>query len=170
MWQDATAWENACRLAQDGRFGENKMRVYVGQNDPFSLMYDAWKAGSRELPHMDPEEGRHKSDMILGSVLSNRKPPYGITGGLYDVLKASGGEFRNREGYDLLPASCVAVAALAQAVKDGTVKKDEYIMLNCTGGGTLGAMARGYVYKEPDLILSPDTPAEDVVQAVLKLF
>lgn len=179
------AWENACRLAEDGRFGQNNMRVYVAQNSPFSLMYDAWKAGSRALPEITPEEGRSKSEMILAKVLSNRKPPYSITGGLYDVLKESNGDFflasnndiiywlmqfRNREGYDLLPASCAAVSALAQAVKDGLVKKDDYIMLNCTGGGTLSAMSRGYVHKEPDLILSPDLPAEDIVNAVLKLF
>lgn len=179
------AWENACRLEEDGRFGENRMRVYVAQNSPFTLMYDAWKAGSRTLPEMTPEEGRNRSERILATVLSNRKPPYGISGGLYDVLKASNGDFftatnndiyhwllqfRNREGYDLLPASCVAVAALAQAVREGVVKKDEYIMLNCTGGGTLGAMSRGAVHKEPDLVLSPDLPAEDVVKAVKGLF
>ena len=179
------AWENACRLAEDGRFGENNMRVYVAQNSPFSLMYDAWKAGSRSLPEITPEEGRHKSEMILAKVLSNRKPPYGIPGGLYDVLKQSNGDFflasnndiiywlmqfRNREGYDLLPAPCTAVAALAQAVRDGVVKKDEYIMLNCTGGGTLSAMSKGFVHKEPDLVLSPDLPADEVVRAVMDLF
>ena len=179
------AWENACRLADDGRFGPNKMRVYVAQNAPFTLMYDAWKAGTRELPQMTPEEGRGKSERILATVLSNRKPPYSIAGGLYDVLKESNGDFflatnndifywllqfRNKEGYELLPAACVAVAALAQAVSDGKVKKDEYIMLNCTGGGTLGAMSKGFVHKEPDLILSPDLPAEEVIKAVKNLF
>ena len=179
------AWENACRLADDGRFGPNKMRVYVAQNAPFTLMYDAWKAGTRELPQMTPEEGRGKSERILATVLSNRKPPYSIAGGLYDVLKESNGDFflatnndifywllqfRNKEGYELLPAACVAVAALAQAVSDGKVKKDDYIMLNCTGGGTLGAMSKGFVHKEPDLILSPDHPAEEVINAVKNLF
>ena len=179
------AWENACRLAEDGRFGPNKMRVYVAQNSPFTLMYDAWKSGSRNLPEMTPEEGRRKSERILATVLSNRKPPYSVAGGLYDVLKESNGDFflatnndifywllqfRNREGYELLPAACVAVAALAQAVNDGLVKKDDYIMLNCTGGGTLGAMSKGFVHKEPDLVLSPDLPAEDVVKAVKDLF
>ena len=179
------AWENACRLAEDGRFGENNMRVYVAQNSPFTLMYDAWKAGSRSLPDITPEEGRNKSEMILAKVLSNRKPPYGIAGGLYDVLKQSNGDFflasnndiiywlmqfRNREGYDLLPAACTAVAALEQAVRDGVVKKDEYIMLNCTGGGTLSAMSKGFVHKEPDLVLSPDLPADEVVRAVMDLF
>lgn len=179
------AWENACRLEADGRFGKNGMRVYVAQNTPFTLMYDAWKADSRALPQITPEEGRCKSERILATVLSNRKPPYSLAGGLYDVLKASNGDFflasnndiiywmmqfRNREGYDLLPAACVAVAALAQAVKDGTVKKDEYIMLNCTGGGVIGAKSRGFVLKEPDLVLSPDLPAEEIVKAVSELF
>lgn len=179
------AWENACRLAEDGRFGPNNMKVYVAQNSPFSLMYDAWKAGSRALPEMTPEEGRSKSEMIMATVLSNRKPPYSIPGGLFDVLTQSKGDFflatnndifywilqfRNKEGYDLLPASCVAVSALAQAVEQGVVRKDDYIMLNCTGGGTLGAMSRGFVHIEPHLVLSPDLPAEEVVKAVKNLF
>jgi len=179
------AWENACRLAEDGRFGENRMRVYVAQNDPFTLMYDSWKAGSRALVDLDPEKGRHEAEVVLASVLSNRKPPYSLAGGLYDTLKASGGDFylasnndiiywllqfRNREGYDLLPASCVAVTALAKAVREGAVKKDEYIMLNCTGGGVLGAMARGFTLKDPDLVLSPDLPAEEIVSRVSALF
>ena len=179
------AWENAERLAADGRFGPNEMRVYVSQNKPFSLMYDSWKAGSRALVDLSPEEGRRQAEIILAKVLSNRKPPYGLAGGLFDVLTWSKGDaflatnddimlwlllFRNLEGYELLPAACTAVAALAQAVREGTVRKDEYIMLNCTGGGVLGAMSKGFVFKQPDLVLSPDTPAEEVVTKVSSLF
>ena len=148
-------------------------------------MYDSWKAGSRALVDLPAEEGRHRSEIILASVLSNRKPPYSIAGGLYDTLKASGGDFytannneilywmlqfRNREGFDLLPAACVAVAALAKAVKEGAVQKDECIMLNCTGGGILAALGKGYVHKEADLVLSPDLPAEKIAAAVRNLF
>lgn len=179
------AWENAERLAADGRFGENKMRVYVAQNKPFTLIHDSWKAGSRDLVVLDPVVGRRNAEVILAKVLANRKPPYGLAGGLYDVLKASGGDsfvctnddimywllqFRNLEGYDLLPASCAAVAALAQAVKEGKVRPDECIMLNCTGGGTLASMAKGYVFKEPDLVMDPDLPTEEVIAAVSSLF
>ena len=60
--------------------------------------------------------------------------------------------------------------ALAQAVKEGRVHKDEYVMLNCTGGGMLGAMSKGYVFKDPDLILSPDLPEEEIITAVDSLF
>lgn len=179
------AYENACRLEASGDFGRNGMRVYVAQNAPFTLLYDSWKAGSRELVALDPEKGRRQAEVILAKVLANRKPPYGIAGGLFDTLRASNGDvflaqnddimywmmkFRNVEGYDLLPASCAAVSALAQAVECGAVSKDEFIMLNCTGGGTLQAMSRGYVLKEPDLILEPDLPAEVMIESVKALF
>ncbi len=179
------AWENAQRLAADGRFGENHMRVYVAQNTPFTLLYDSWKAGSRELAPISPESGRRQAEVILAKVLSNRKPPYGLAGGLFDVLEKSGGDvflasnddimywllqFRNLEGYDLLPAACVAVSSLAQAVEKRIVDKDEYIMLNCTGGGTLAAFSQGYILKEPDIVLSPDLPAEEIIARVSELF
>ena len=121
----------------------------------------------------------------MAKVLSNRKPPYSIAGGLYDVLKASGGDmflatndeiiywllqFRNLEGYDLLPAPCAAVSALAKAVASGQVKPDDYVMLNCTGGGSLSAMAKGFLLKEPDLVLSPDLPADEIIEKVNALF
>ena len=179
------AWENAERLAEDGRFGENKMRVYVAQNAPFTLICDSWQARTRPLAALRPEDGRRQAEIILAKVLANRQPPYSLAGGLFDVLTRSDGDafcvpndgimywllmFRNLEGYDLLPASCAAVHALACAVKEGKVRKDEYIMLNCTGGGLLGSMSKGYIFKEPDLILSPDLPEEEIIAAVDGLF
>lgn len=179
------AWENAERLAADGRFGENRMRVYASQNSPFTLMYDSWKAHSRSLVPITPEESRRKAEVILGKVLSNRKPPYSIAGGLFDVLEKSNGDmfkvsndeivywvvqYINLEGYDIFPASACAVASLKQALDAGIVKKDETVMLNITGGGLFNATKKGYVIKEPDLILSPDQPAEEIIMAVDKLF
>ncbi|MCI7462052.1 MAG: cysteate synthase [Bacteroides sp.] len=179
------AWENAARLAADGRFGENKMRIYASQNAPFTIMYDSWKAHSRELVPMTPEEGRQNAEVILGKVLSNRKPPYSLAGGLFDVLEKSGGDmfkvsndeivswvvkYFSLEGYDLFPASACAVSSLKQALDAGIVKHDETVMLNVTGGGMLGATRKGFILKEPDLILSPDLPAEEIIAAVDKLF
>ena len=179
------AWENAARLAADGRFGENKMRIYASQNAPFTIMYDSWKAHSRELVPMTPEEGRQNSEVILGKVLSNRKPPYSLAGGLFDVLEKSGGDmfkvsndeivswvvkYFSLEGYDLFPASACAVSSLQQALDAGIVKHDETVMLNVTGGGMLGATRKGFILKEPDLILSPDLPAEEIIATVDKLF
>ena len=179
------AWENAERLAADGRFGENKMRIYASQNSPFTLMYDSWKAHSRSLVPITPEESRRKAEVILGKVLSNRKPPYSIAGGLFDVLEKSNGDmfkvsndeivywvvqYINLEGYDIFPASACAVASLKQALDNGIVKRDETVMLNITGGGLFNATKKGYVLKKPDLILSPDQPAEEIIMAVDKLF
>ena len=143
------------------------------------------RAVSRDLLPLDPGTGRRQAEIILAKVLSNRKPPYGIAGGLFDVLKDSKGDvytadnndimywmmqYRNLEGYELLPAACVAVASLANAVKEGKVDKNDYIMLNCTGGGTLAAMSKGFVFKSSDLELAPDTPSEEVIAKVKALF
>ena len=66
----------------------------------------------------------------------NRKPPYSITGGVYDTLSASNGLmysvtnkeaeeamelFKHQEGCDLHPASGIALGALVQAVKSRQV-------------------------------------------------
>ena len=179
------AWENACRLEKDGRFGANKMRVYCVQNAPYTLMYDSWKADSRDLVPISAEDSRKNAEVILAKVLSNRKPPYSLAGGMFDVLKASGGDFfkvsnddivywmlqfYNKEGFDIFPAAASAVAALKKALDEGAVKKDETVMLNITGAGMLTATAKGFELKKPDLILSPDLSAEEVIASVDRLF
>ena len=118
-------------------------------------------------------------------MLSNRKPPYSLAGGLFDALTDTGGDFfkvcnddlvrwmllyRNLEGYDIFPAAATAVVSLVQAVRDGLVGKEDVIMINVTGGGSLAAQSRGYFIKEPDLILSPDLPAEEIINKVNALF
>ena len=179
------AWENNLRLIEDGRFGSNKMKIFVGQNAPFTLLYDSWKSGRRELAELDPETGRHQAETILAKVLSNRKPPYSLAGGLFDALSDSGGDaflatneqivywimrFRELEGTFLYPAAATAVQALASAVAEGKVGKEDVIMLNATGGGFMEAMGRGYVLKEPDLVIDPDMPADDIINRVAGLF
>ncbi len=161
------------------------MRVYACQNIPYTLMYDSWKAGSRDLVPVTPEESRRNAEVILATVLSNRKPPYSLAGGLYDVLKASGGDmyaanndqivqailqFFKFEGVDIFPAAACAAACLKQAVEKGDVKPDEVIMLNITGGGMLNATNHGLIKREPDLVLSQDLPAEEIIAAVDGLF
>lgn len=179
------AWENNLRLIEDGRFGNNKMKLFVSQNVPFTLMYDSWKAHQRQLVDYSPEQSRRDAEVILAKVLSNRKPPYSIAGGLFDALEDTGGDFfkvtnddivkwmlmyRNLEGYDIFPAAATAVASLAQAVQNGQVGKEDVIMVNVTGGGSLAAQSRGYFVKEPDLIIDPSIPAEEIISQVGKLF
>lgn len=179
------AWENNLRLIDDGRYGKNKMKIFVTQNTPFTLMYDSWKAGSRALLEITPEQSRRQSEVILAKVLSNRKPPYSLAGGLYDALTDSDGDAfaitndelivwlmrtMKYENIDLFPAAATAVAGLAKAVESGQVKKEDVVMLNITGCGLMNARKRGYVLKEPDMVISPDLPAEEIINKVSLLF
>lgn len=179
------AWENAERLAADGRFGKNNMRIFAVQNTPFTIMYDSWKAGSRELLPLTADQSRRNAEVILAKVLSNRKPPYSLKGGLFDVLTESKGDmfkvtndeivywmlqFFNMEGCDIFPAAAAAVAGVKKALESGQVKADETVMLNISGGGMLNATKKGFMLKTPDLVLSPDLPFEEIISKVNKLF
>lgn len=179
------AWENNLRLIEDGRFGNHKMKLFVSQNSPFTLIYDSWKAHSRSLTELTPEQSRRDAEVILAKVLSNRKPPYSLAGGLFDALKDSKGDvfkvtnddivswilqFYHLEGYDIFPAAATAVASLEQAVKTHKVKRDDVIMLNITGAGSMLAQSHGYKCKTPDLILSPELDAEQIIKEVKQLF
>ena len=144
------AWEANLRLIEDGRFGNRKMKLMVSQNFPFHPIHDAWKADSRPLLPFDDMEARKQVEIIDAKVLSNRKPPYSLAGGLYDAMKDAGGDvllatneerkiandlFLETEGIDIHPAAAIATATLMSAVKNNTVDKDSIIMLNITGGG-----------------------------------
>ena len=179
-------WENNIRLIADGRFGTHKMRLYPSQNAPFTIMYDSWKADSRELVPLTPEEAREQASIIKAKVLSNRKPPYSLAGGVFDALKDATGDiymisndeldywkekFLSLEGVDIYSAAAVAVASLDKAVKDGSVRKDELIMLNITGGGEkLAKSHKDVFYAEPDLVLDPALSADEIISKVEKLF
>lgn len=179
-------WENNLRLIEDGRWGSNKMRLYPSQNDPFTIMYDSWKQHSRQLVEMTPDDARKAAAVIDAKVLSNRKPPYSLAGGLFDAMEDAGGDmfkvtndqlrfwkqrFQELEGIDIHDAPAVAVASLVQAINDGAVDRDEMIMLNITGGGDeLAKSEQNAVYAQPHLVLDPDLPAEEIVAAVKQLF
>lgn len=180
------AWEANMRLIEDGRYGENTMKLMVSQNAPFVPMYDAWRADSRAMLPYDADKARRDVAIIDAKVLSNRKPPYGIKGGLYDALKATDGEilvatnmqgrkasklFKELEGVDIHPAAGIATATLIKAVQDGKIDKDAVVMLNITGAGEEAFKAEhDVVYKEPDLVFPLNATVEQVVEAVEALF
>lgn len=179
-------WENNLRLIQDGRWGSHRMKLYPSQNSPFTIMYDSWKAGSRNLIPMSPEDARQAAAQIDAKVLSNRKPPYSLSGGLFDAMTDAGGDmfkvtnaqlhewqrkFSELEGNDIHEAAAVAVASLAQAVEDGTVGREDVIMLNITGGGELRMKSEGEIhYAHPDLILDPSGDTAEIIAKVESLF
>lgn len=180
------AYEANLRLIEDGRFGSHLMKLIPSQNIPFTPMYDAFKADSRALLPFDEDEARVKALEITAKVLSNRKPPYSIAGGLYDVLKESNGDmeivtneelaaacelFEKLEGIDIHPAAGVALESLRKAVGKNMIRKDEVVMLNITGGGEKRFKSEHqWIGVEPHLVMDASTPAEEVIAAVDKLF
>lgn len=180
------AWEANKRFLEDGRFGKNKMKLMVSQNAPFLPIYHAWKAGSRELLPLDDDLARRHVEEICAKVLSNRKPPYSIPGGLFDALKDTGGDvllvpnkeafaagelFLKTEGIDLHPAAAVATASLINACRENMVEKDAVIMLNITGGGEERfKKGRQLNYLKPSVIFDINPSLEEVEMKVGLLF
>jgi len=180
------AWEANQRFIEDGRYGSTKMKLMVSQNAPFLPIKDAWDAGSGDLLPINDEEARKQIEEINAKVLSNRKPSYGIKGGLYDAMNDAGGEvlavtnqeaekaaqlFTQTEGNDLEPAAAVAVASLIQAVYKGKVNSDSIIMLNITGGGIEKFKSEHKVtYLKPQLVFPLNPDPQSVYDKVKMLF
>jgi cysteate synthase len=179
------AWEANLRLIADGRFGDHKMKLLVSQNAPFLPIYHAWKAGSREMLAYDDDSARLHVEEIEAKVLSNRKPPYPIKGGLYDALINTGGDvlavtneearsansiFMETEGLDLHPAAAVAMASLIRMAENGELDRSANIMLNITGGGEQKFKAgRALFYLEPSMVFKINTDPDYVKQQLNSL-
>lgn len=180
------AWEANLRLIEDGRYGSHLMRLMVAQNTPFLPIYRAWRADSRELLSYDANQARCDAWAISAKVLSNRKPPYSIAGGLYDALKATRGEvlavtnsqarraaqlFLETEDADIHPAAAVALASLMNEVERGNIERDATIMLNITGGGEARYKEeRELHYLKPSHIFPLNPDNNDVIAKVERLF
>ncbi len=180
------AWEANMRLVEDGSYGNNTMKLMVSQNAPFVPMFDAWRVDSRAMLPYDADKARRDVEIIDAKVLSNRKPPYGIKGGLYDALKATNGEvlvatnaqarkaaklFQQLEGADIHPAAAVATATLIKAVQDGKIDAEATVMLNITGASEERFKSEHEVYTlEPSKVFPLDVEADAVIEAVEALF
>lgn len=180
------AWEANLRLIEDGRFGSHKMKLMVSQNAPFTPIHDAWKADSRDMLHLDDDVARKQVEKIDAKVLSNRKPPYPIIGGLYDAMKDAGGNillatneeglnaaklFKKHEGNDIHPAAAIALATLINSVKNNEIDKDAVIMLNITGGGEERFKTdRDLFYLKPVLVFDINPDEAEVRKALKELF
>ncbi len=145
------AWEAALRLIGDGRYGTVLPRLHLAQNKPFTPLVSAWQQRRRTIhPDLDMPDASNAVQAVMSPVLTNRTPPYGIVGGLYDALCATDGRMyavsngegraaaqilRDTEGIDPDPAAAVATAALMRATETGAIGRDDIILLNITGGG-----------------------------------
>lgn len=179
------AWEANIRLINDGRYGNHKMRLMVSQNLPFIPIYDAWKAGSRHIS-LNDDLSRKQVEEISAKVLSNRKPPYGIAGGLYDALVDSQGDvliatnaeaqeaaglFETLEGNDIHPAAAIATASLIKETKTGRIPAEACVMLNITGGGEKRFKKENTLHPLlPQHVFGIEPDAEEVKEVVQNLF
>ena len=179
------AWEANLRFIEDGRFGNKKAHLIVSQNKPFVPMYEAWRQDSKAMLPYDADQARHDAAEICAPVLSNRKPPYSLAGGLYDALKDSEGDilavsneeaqaakklFLETEGRDIYSAAGVALASLIQAVNNNKVSANDVIMLNITGGGEKEFQEEHQLYNlKPSHIFPIGFTKEEVFEVVGKL-
>jgi len=181
------AHEAAKRLAQDSRFAGALPRLMLSQNAPFQPVYDSWRAGGRDLVELDPRAARTLTQKIVARVLTNRLPPYSLTGGLFDVLRESQGDmfavsneevmqamtlFDTCEGVDIDPAAGVALAALSRAARFGQIRSQATILLHITGGGARKRASENILLDAPpDLQLSlPELDAVGALEKACGLF
>lgn len=180
------AWEANMRLIEDGSYGDNIMKLIVSQNAPFVPIYDAWRADSREMLPYDMKKARRDAELIDAKVLSNRRPPYAIAGGLYDALKATNGNvmvatnaqarraaklFKDLEGIDIHPAPAVALASLIKMVDAGSIDKDACIMLNITGAGEEAAKQNREIFTlKPSKVFALTASIDEIVTYIETLF
>ncbi len=180
------AWEANQRLIVDGRYGTHIMKLMVSQNTPFTPIYDAWKADSRSMLPLDDNLARHQAEEIVAKVLSNRKPPYPIFGGLYDALKKTEGKvllstneeaaeaaklFEELEGNDIHPAAAVATASLISEANKGNIPEDAVVMLNITGGGEKRFKNEKEVtFLQPSHIFEINPSVDEIKKVLKKLF
>lgn len=144
------AWEAAQRLISFGHVPDTLMRLMLVQNAPFSPMVDAWRGGAADVAPMNENEVRERLSQTYANVLSNATPPFGVRGGVRDVLAASNGGMRavsnievrtaqemalNFLDFEPCGAASTALAGLIAAVRDGDIQPDEVVLLHLTGGG-----------------------------------
>lgn len=138
-------------------------RLMLCQNEPFTPIYDAWRA---HMPSVSGPDERFRDAIrhVYADELTNWKPPYAVKGGVRDSLVESRGDvlatsnesarkagdmFLELEGIDIEPATAVAVACLGEAVAQGRIGKDAVVLLNITGGGRQ-ALERDYPLTSPE--------------------
>ena len=135
------------RLINEGLFEGPVPRQHVSQNAEHHPIHSAWQAGR---DHLLPEDFPEGDVEVYSDYLLNKGPAYGQVGAVHDILKASNGQtyivdredamaarqtIESIEGIDIMTPGAVAAASLLQAVSAGTVKKDDCVLLNISGGG-----------------------------------
>jgi cysteate synthase len=135
---------------------------------------------------LDDNLARKQVEEIQAKVLSNRKPPYSLAGGLYDALVDTGGEvllasneeafaaarlFEELEGVDIHPAAAIATATLISEARENNIDKNAIIMLNVTGGGEKRFMKdKRLHYLKPSIIFDINPDVDNVKAKLMELY
>ena len=179
--------EAARRLLCDGAYGSRLPRLMLSQNLPFAPIYHSWKLQQRELVKVNREDGKEQIRQIAAPVLSNMNPPYSIQGGVFDVLRETGGDmlvadneealraallFEEAEGIDIDAAAGVAFASLLKAAREQQVDSRAQILLHITGSGWRARATLGKpVEARPSLVVeASEIGAEETLEQVAALF
>ncbi len=175
------AWEAAMRLVEDGRFGSDLPHLELAQNEPFTPMLKAWCAGRRNIL---PEDLGLAGDVfeVYADVLTNRKPPYSIAGGVFDAMTATKGRFHSISNSEARsaeklwtsieavvpnPAASVALASLIKAVEEEKIDPNACILLNITGGGLERSKEDlGMQTIKPKAILDKNVPDDELLEVL----
>ena len=176
------AYEAVERFLNGGQYAGKMPKLHLVQNKPFTPLVDAWNAGLKTIKEIEESEQREAIAKVYAKVLTNRHPPYSIGGGVYDILKKSNGKmygvsnsealsagklFESSEGIDLVPAANVAVGGLVSAIETNHVKKQDYILINITGGGEkrLYKESKSHLF-EPDIVCESDIEMKNLKSAL----
>jgi cysteate synthase len=177
-----SAWDAALRIREDGRFGDTLPRLQLSQNLPYGPIVNAWSLKTREIiPERDMPDAYNSIQKVHAIMLTNRTPPYGIPGGVFDALTDTNGIvygitneelhsaeklFLDLEGVDIVPESSVAVASLIKAIEQKNVNRKDSILLNITGGGVKRLKEDTALYSiTPDLTVeNPDVPLDEIME------
>lgn len=146
-----SVWEASIRFKkQMNTHGPLAPKLHISQNIPFTPLIDSWEQKSSTLLPIDYELAHSQIEEIMAKVLSNRKPPYEIKGGMFDAMTETQGHGYRVSNYEATQAralfletekllidepSSVTCASLIQAVSQKTVDIDDTITLHITGGG-----------------------------------
>ena len=137
----------AQRLIDEGVFDGPVPVQHLSQNVEHHPIHSAWQDGRS---HLVEDDFPAKEVEVYSDYLLNKGPAYGQIGAVYDILDESNGHthiveredaimakelIESTEGIDIMTPGAVAAASLLQAVKNGSVGRDDCILLNISGGG-----------------------------------
>ena len=140
-------YEMMKRLVDSGHYKEKIAKIHLSQNPEHCPIHNAWQRKSRELDKSDFPDGEAE---VYSDYLLSETPAYSVSGGVYDILKATDGEtyiveknkaiaagdiLEETEGIDVLSPAKVALASIIDAKEKGKVNSDDCILLNISGGG-----------------------------------